>query len=78
MGSHASVNRFLKAMFNARPCVPRYQSNGQMEENSTLNWKSASTKISTKSYKCFTLKCVPKMDSFIILLRIIYYKQKIV
>ena len=39
--------------------------NGQMKENSTQNWRSMSTKISTKSYKCFTLKYVPKMDSFI-------------
>ena len=36
-----------------------------MKENSTLNWRSMSTKISIKSYKCFTLKYVPKMDSFI-------------
>ena len=27
-----------------------------MKENSTLNWRSTSTKISIKSYKCFTLK----------------------
>ena len=26
MGSHPLVNRFLKAVVNARPCVPRYQS----------------------------------------------------
>ena len=26
MGSHPLVNRFFKAVFNARPCVPRYQS----------------------------------------------------
>ena len=27
-----------------------------MKENSTLNWRSTSTKILIKSYKCFTLK----------------------
>ena len=30
--------------------------NGQITENSTLNWRSTSTKISIASYKCFTLK----------------------
>ena len=42
----------------------------QMKENSTITWRSTSTKISIKSYKCFTLKYMPKMDSFIVLLRI--------
>ena len=39
--------------------------------NERLNWRSTSTKISIKGYKCFTLKYVPKMDSFIIFLRIL-------
>ena len=30
--------------------------NGKIKGNSTLNWRSTSTKISIKSYKCFTLK----------------------
>ena len=53
--------------------------NRQMKENSTLNWRSMSTKISIRSYKChkcFSLKYVPKMHSFIILLRILYTKNR--
>ena len=34
---------------------------GQMKKNSTLNWRSTSTKILIKSYKCFTLKYLPKI-----------------
>ena len=30
--------------------------NGKIKGNSTLNWRSTRTKISIKSYKCFTLK----------------------
>ena len=35
-----------------------WKKNGQMKENSTLNWRSKSTKISIKSYKFFSLKFV--------------------
>ena len=35
---------------------------GEMKENSTLNWRSTSTQIPIKSYKCLTLKYLPKMD----------------
>ena len=56
---------------NATKSTEMSGKNGQMKENSTLNCRSTSTKISIKSYKCFTLKYVPKMCSFIILLRIL-------
>ena len=40
---------------------------GQMKENSTLNWRSTSTKITIKIANVyFTLKYVPKMDLFLI------------
>ena len=34
------------------------------ERNSTLNWRSTSTKISIKSYKCFTLKNIINKKSY--------------
>ena len=46
-----------------------------MKDNSTLNWGSTSTKIWIQKYKCFTLKYVPEMDSFINLLRILQIKK---
>ena len=56
MGSHPLVNRFLKAVFNARPCVPRYQS--VWDSSLVLRYLKILSTLESLSLKELTLKLV--------------------
>ena len=56
MGSHPLVNRFLKAVFNARPCVPRYQS--IWDTSLVLSYLKTFSPLEALNLKDLTLKLV--------------------
>ena len=54
VGSHPLVNRFLKAVFNARPCVPRYQS--ILDTSLVLSYLKTFAPLESLSFKDLTFK----------------------
>ena len=56
VGSHPLVNRFLKAVFNTRPCAPRYQS--IWDTSLVLSYLKTFAPLESLNLKDLTLKLV--------------------